>query len=741
MSRDNMSLFARALESLLKDTGLFTQREWAKLLGIKDSAITQWLNEETIPRASNLNMVFVTVEQAADAKRGPLEAFRTMADMPAVKASPKNGARMLPSVWAYMKRPVLDELSSKLAKLSPEAQEKLLRENFPVEAATPEKPAGAAATVPSVIKSREPEAGQKPASCPGAATVAENKPHPPEAEGRPLVVTIAHHSSEQSRAPERPRRLRHDYIPPTFEMGPRGETARTLQPSVKWEDITQDSRHVVIVGSPGVGKSSFLTHLRYLLQDRPTEVQGQCANRVPASVPLHNLGRVRTIEHLLGAVGEQWPANMSTDQALIMLDGYDEIHPELRRRISAIFTELRDRYPEIVTIVTSRPTSDLQAFEHWTRCSMQPPDSTRLLAWAYKLATSAKEGIERRWDDAPLRFGCYFRERPDVFGAVSNPLLLSHAARLYANRAVTACHDTELLESCLRYLIEWRDTEKRVVRPSSSQASSKGMFQWLGRLCYRSLAEQASTFTTSHLTQWFSDYRDRTPSEEDLRTAAETTGILEPTSATTWRFANQTFQDYLAARYVVESSRDATEYLRVHGCRPWTSRVLKYACSITPDATPLLRFVLDGDWPSPAAKASTLADMLAQQLTATNDVLEKSCDAVVGWLDSAFAKWTVSTLHEESNAFPEPKWKLAAQSSKTEAVASAETRKHILRSAQAVHRARVSPVKNRLLKRLGVSKNEVVLAIGGSLNVEGYFQGRAASRGDTDVLTAEVCEV
>ena len=68
MSRNTTkSPFAEALEGLLDATELYTRREWAKLLGIKDSAISQWLSEETIPRASDLNMIYVTVEKASDA--------------------------------------------------------------------------------------------------------------------------------------------------------------------------------------------------------------------------------------------------------------------------------------------------------------------------------------------------------------------------------------------------------------------------------------------------------------------------------------------------------------------------------------------------------------------------------------------------------------------------------------------------------------------------------------------------
>src|SRR5262245_14318541 len=93
-----------------------------------------------------------------------------------------------------------------------------------------------------------------------------------------------------------------------------------------------------------------------------------------------------------------------------------------------------------------------------------------------------------RWDDALLQVGSCLRERPDVFRALCNPLLLSYAVELFAKTSLTACRDADLIDSCLTFLFERWDKEKQVVRWRSAWTStgSRSLYQWLGGLCYQS---------------------------------------------------------------------------------------------------------------------------------------------------------------------------------------------------------------------------------------------------------------
>ncbi len=136
-----MSPFAEALRRLLDETNLFNRQEWVQLLfgGVvgnkeylpkKIALIESWTRDEQIPGAMDLNMMWLTLEQASDVPRKPLEPFRALMKRRATEVSPL-GNRMLPTVWEYMKSPASCELSSRLAKLSPKDQGKLLEELYP----------------------------------------------------------------------------------------------------------------------------------------------------------------------------------------------------------------------------------------------------------------------------------------------------------------------------------------------------------------------------------------------------------------------------------------------------------------------------------------------------------------------------------------------------------------------------------------------------------------------------------
>src|ERR1043166_8242176 len=123
------SIFATALTGLLDETELFERADWADLLGVSESAISQWVTDKTIPHADHLYVIFATLKGSDIPSEEPLNYFRQIAQLQATEVSP-NGRRMLPNVWAYMTRPAFDDLSRKLVNLSPSEQEELLESMF-----------------------------------------------------------------------------------------------------------------------------------------------------------------------------------------------------------------------------------------------------------------------------------------------------------------------------------------------------------------------------------------------------------------------------------------------------------------------------------------------------------------------------------------------------------------------------------------------------------------------------------
>ena len=121
----NTSEFAQLLRRLLDDTGIFNRSEWAEFLSVSTAAISQWVNDNTVPRPELLRMIVDLVRSVDNAPQGLLQEFETMAARPSEVVSP-NGKRFGESVSAYLVRPLLDGFLLDLKGLKSEEQARVL---------------------------------------------------------------------------------------------------------------------------------------------------------------------------------------------------------------------------------------------------------------------------------------------------------------------------------------------------------------------------------------------------------------------------------------------------------------------------------------------------------------------------------------------------------------------------------------------------------------------------------------
>lgn len=99
------SQFAVSLERLLDQTGLFTRDEWAQFLRISAPAISQWVNDHTIPEPDRLNMILSVLRESDDVPKEILVEFDQLALRPSVEISP-HGERLDATLKEYMLQPL-----------------------------------------------------------------------------------------------------------------------------------------------------------------------------------------------------------------------------------------------------------------------------------------------------------------------------------------------------------------------------------------------------------------------------------------------------------------------------------------------------------------------------------------------------------------------------------------------------------------------------------------------------------
>lgn len=120
-----VSLFASALRNLLDDARLYSRSSWAEILDVSEAAVSQWVNDKTLPRPETLRSIRRIAGESDGVDKGILNTFDQVVSLPALEASPV-AKRLNGSLAHYMLTPLIEGFLRSLRSLSAEAQEEVL---------------------------------------------------------------------------------------------------------------------------------------------------------------------------------------------------------------------------------------------------------------------------------------------------------------------------------------------------------------------------------------------------------------------------------------------------------------------------------------------------------------------------------------------------------------------------------------------------------------------------------------
>jgi len=398
-------------------------------------------------------------------------------------------------------------------------------------------------------------------------------------------------------------------------------------PSLPLSHIIARHDHLMLLGEPGSGKTTFLHYLALkhaLALCNPVEDTGAEAARFPLLLRIadyveYGMHQGKSLSDFLGddCKRHECPtseptdvlsAELQTGRCLVLLDGLDEVvrsddHQMVVRKIE----EFVRRYDDVPNrfIITSRGAGYNEAtlsntFAHYTLQELKETDIRRFLeSWypAVEIALSPEEAAtitETRAKDEINDLMKTIQTVPGVHQLAANPLLLRILAQLHRAGVPLPRQRIVLYHQVMETLTQtWRPSQGV---PASALSEISALFdqphitRLLSKLAYWLHLKKPGGFASEseickELGKEWARLTDRSWREEDpdiekemrqfLQAVQEQTGLLVEDIPHRYGFAHLTFEEYYAARYLMANSQGRTQRIRAHLHDPhWQEPIL-----------------------------------------------------------------------------------------------------------------------------------------------------------------------
>ncbi|MFD8714908.1 NACHT domain-containing protein [Streptomyces anulatus] len=364
--------------------------------------------------------------------------------------------------------------------------------------------------------------------------------------------------------------------------------------------LLADRPRVLLRGEAGAGKTTLLWWLAAHASARTlSDALAPLNGLIPFVVPLRTLrargGTFPGPAELSSAAGlvidaapEGWAGRvLASGRALLLVDGLDEVPPEEREQAHFWLAQLLDRYPDTRCVATVRP---LAVEPDWLRSEgfgelrllpMRNEDIQAFVASWHRAARLSEEDDADRLDELGRDLSRQFDQNPTLGDLARTPLLCAVICALHRRRDGFLPETRwQLYRSALELLVGHRDRRRRIGNPEGIELDVEEATQLLQRIAVWLVREGQSEFTRGQALRQLGRalagmdrVRAQGPPERILTHLLNRSGLLQERADATYQFIHRTFQDYLAAKELVEDDH-LNELLRHADEEPWQDVVL-----------------------------------------------------------------------------------------------------------------------------------------------------------------------
>lgn len=364
-------------------------------------------------------------------------------------------------------------------------------------------------------------------------------------------------------------------------------------------------QRVTVLGDPGAGKTSIARHATLLAAEGRIKINGKALT--PFYIALNEIKKeFESPDHKSEPVGSDpegilaaamemygFPGAQSfvgrrlrAGTCLVIFDGFDELASDSRQDTAAAMIRrlARNYHAENRIIVTSREAGfRTTLFNAFTTLVIE--DLPAEQAHAYIMSWFA--GDPGRGTDL-IRI---LEESPRLQSLASNPLMLAVICITYDARGDLPHRRADLYEYCIDTLNILWDESRGVNREAAFSGPTK--LTVLKQVAFELHAERKADCSAR---EFLAAVRKHLPEagaklyqdSEFVDEVIEHTGLIRQKGVDALAFQHLTFQEYLAARKLVDDGQSGLEYLADQAIDPWWSEPIVLAAGILRNATALI---------------------------------------------------------------------------------------------------------------------------------------------------------
>lgn len=380
----------------------------------------------------------------------------------------------------------------------------------------------------------------------------------------------------------------------------KAEKKKDKKPHSAFDQIKRARRNVV-VGLPGVGKSTFFEWLQVKLASVEEKLPIGGGQAIPLLIRVRQLDmsnlpqgaslieKATASKDRANLMPDGWiDRQMKAGRVLFMLDGLDETEPELRdEHLIPWLTALIKKYPKCHYLISSRPVgypSGLLLENKFVECDLLDFDEPQIREYTRHWCTAvrlARNELEAEAREEGKREGDEivdgFREHPYIRNLARNPLMLSAICLINYFEGGKLPKDRALLyKLCVEGLLHNWDQRRGI----HSVFSLSEKLRVCREVALAMQNEDKAEADAKSIRQIFGKIlKDKRRADSLLEHIRYRTGLLIERRADVFGFAHLTFQEYLAALAVHEGNLlgiNKEQLVREHDDGRWNEVIALY---------------------------------------------------------------------------------------------------------------------------------------------------------------------